>query len=173
MSIIYQIPQQSRYIPTTTVFSATFNAITPGRYDFSGVANQNINVVDLKPSVVYLIERLSIGANVAESEFLTAIANFPVLTIKRSVSAEIVYQRPFPIVNFADGIECAAWIHSDKQNDFLTFSFNGLFSQTPAMIGLTDLKVQISASIYAIDSAYYNASYRDVQAISMGQRNRT
>jgi len=173
MSIIYQIPQQSRYIPTTTFFSATFNAITPGRYDFSGAPNQNINVIDLKPSVVYLIERLSIGANIAESEFLSAIVNFPVLTIKRSVSAEIVYQRPFPIVNFADGIECAAWIHSDKQNDFLTFSFNGLFSQTPAMIGLLDLKIQISASIYAIDSAYYNAAYRDAQSISIGQRNRT
>lgn len=172
MSIIYQIPQQSRYVPTSTIFTATFNAITPGKYDFSGAANQNVNVLELKPNVIYLIERLSIGANVSETEFLTAIDVFPELTIKRSVSAEIVYQRPFPIVNFADGIECAAWIHSDKQNDFLTFSLNGLFSQTPAMIGLADLKIQISASIYAIDSSYYNAAYRDVQNISIGQRNR-
>lgn len=172
MSIIYQIPQQSRYVPTSTIFTATFNAITPGKYDFSGAANQNVNVLELKPNVIYLIERLSIGANVSETEFLTAIDVFPELTIKRSVSAEIVYQRPFPIVNFADGIECAAWIHSDKQNDFLTFSLNGLFSQTPAMIGLLNLKIQISASIYAIDSSYYNAAYRDVQNISIGQRNR-
>lgn len=172
MSIIYQIPQQSRFIPTSTVFSATFNAITPGRYDFSGAPNQNVNVTELKPNVVYLIERLSIGGNIAETEFLTAINQFPLLTIKRSVSAEIVYQRPFPIVNFADGIECAAWIHSDKQNDFLTFSLTGLFNQTPAMIGLNDLKIQVTASIYAIDSSYYNAAYRDVQNISIGQRNR-
>lgn len=172
MSIIYQIPQQSRYIPTTTVFTTTFNLITPGRYDFSEPQNQNVNVLELKPSVVYLIERLSIGANIAETEFLTAIDVFPLLTIKRSVSAEIVYQKPFPIVNFADGIESAAWIHSDKQNDFLTFSMSGRFAQTPAMIGLLNLKIQISASIYAIDSAYYNAAYRDVQGISIGQRNR-
>lgn len=172
MSIIYQIPQQSRYVPTSTVFTATFNAITPGKYNFSGAVNQNVNVVELKPNVVYLIERLSIGANIAETEFLSAIDNFPQLTIKRSVSAEIVYQRPFPIVNFADGIECAAWIHSDKQNDFLTFSLDGLFKQTPGMVGLADLKIQITASIYAIDSTYYNAAYRDVQNISMGQKNR-
>lgn len=162
MSIIFQIPQQSRYVPTSTVFSATFNAITPGKYNFSGAANQNVNVLELKPNVVYLIERLSIGANIAETEFLTAIETFPQLTIKRSVSAEIVYQRPFPIVNFADGIECAAWIHSDKQNDFLTFSMSGLFQQTPGMVGLVDLKIQITAFIYAIDSTYYNAAYRDV-----------
>jgi len=172
MSIIYQIPQQSRYVPTSTVFSTTFNLLTPGRYNFSEAANQNVNVLELKPNVVYLIERLSIGANIAETEFLTAIETFPLLTIKRSVSAEIVYQRPFPIVNYADGIECAAWIHSDKQNDFLSFSLSGIFSQTPSMIGLLNLKVQITASIYAIDSTYYNAAYRDVQSISMGQKNR-
>lgn len=172
MSIIYQIPQQSRYIPTSTVFSTTFNLLTPGRYNFAEAGNQNINVLELKPNVVYLIERLSIGANIAETEFLTAIETFPLLTIKRSVSSEIVYQRAFPIVNFADGIECAAWIHSDKQNDFLTFSMSGIFLQTPAMIGLLNLKIQVTASIYAIDSTYYNAAYRDVQGISIGQRNR-
>jgi len=172
MSIIYQIPQQSRYIPTSTVFDAEFNLITPGRYNFSQITNQNVSVLELKPNVIYLIERFSIGANISETEFLSAIETFPLLTIKRSVSAEIVYQRPFPIVNFADGIEAAAWIHSDKQNDFLTFSLSGIFTQTPAMIGLLNLKIQISASIYAIDSSYYNAAYRDVQNISIGQRNR-
>ncbi|MFA5235092.1 MAG: hypothetical protein WC390_11895 [Sulfurimonas sp.] len=173
MSIIYQIPQQSRYVSTSTIFTGTFNVPTPGLYDFGIPANQDIDVLELKPGVVYLIERMSIGANIAETEFLSAIQDFPQLTIKRSLSAQIVYQRPFPIVNFADGIECAAWIHSDKQNDFLTLSLKGTFAQTPAMIGLAELKIQISLSIYAIDSAYYNVSYRDVQNISIGQRNRT
>ncbi len=173
MAIVYQIPQQSRYIPTSTVFSAGFNLITPGKYDFSGVANQNVNVLQLNQNVVYLIERLSIGGNIAETEFLSAINTFPLLTIKKSISKEIVYQKPFPVVNYADGIECAAWVHSDRQNDFLTFSMSGLFNQTPAMIGLATLKIQVTASIYAVDSSYYNAAYRDVQNISIGQSNRT
>lgn len=173
MSIIYQIPQQSRYISTSTVFDAEFNLITPGKYNFSQVTNQNLNVLELKQNVVYLIERLSIGGNIAETEFLTAIQTFPLLTIKKSISKEIVYQKPFPVVNYADGIECAAWVHSDRQNDFLTFSMSGVFQQTAAMIGLLNLKIQISASIYAIDSAYYNAAFRDVQNISIGQKNRT
>lgn len=173
MSIIYQIPQQSRFISTSTVFDAEFNLITPGKYNFSQVTNQNINVLELKQNVVYLIERLSIGGNIAETEFLSAIETFPLLTIKKSISKEIVYQKPFPVVNYADGIECAAWVHSDRQNDFLTFSMSGLFQQTAAMIGLLNLKIQISASIYAIDSSFYNAAFRDVQNISIGQRNRT
>ena len=172
MSIIYKIPQQSRFISTSTVFVSTFNVPTPGRYDFNVAANQNVNVIELQKNVVYLIERLSFGGNISEIEFLSSIVDFPLLSIKRSVSSEIVYQRPLPIVNYADGIETAAWIHSDKQNDFLTFSLSGLLLQTPAMVGLVNVKIQVTASIYAIDSAYYNAAYRDVQNSSIGQSNR-
>lgn len=174
MSIIYQIPQQSRYISTSTIFTAQFNVPTPGQYDFNVPGNQNINVIELKPGVVYLIERLSTGGTLPEGTFLESIATFPELTIKRSVSAQIVYQKPFPIVNYADGIEAAAWVISDiGNNDNLSLSLIGSLKQLPAMVGMAEVKLQVSLSIYAIDSAYYNAAFRDVQSISMGQKNRT
>jgi hypothetical protein len=90
MSINYQIPTQSRYIPTSTVFSAVFNAITPARYDFTNTAgNQNVNVLLLQPGTVYLIERMNAGGNLSEEQFLESIDTFPELTIKRSVSKGI------------------------------------------------------------------------------------
>lgn len=172
MAIIYQIPQQSRYISTTTIFTAQFNNPTIGRYDFDVPGNQNIQVEELKPGTVYLIERLSIGGNIAEGTYLESIVTLPLLTIKRSISSQIVYKRPFPVVNYADGIEAAAWIHSDKSGDFLTLSLIGLLTQVPSMVGIADVKIQISLSLYAIDSAFWNTSYRDAQNISIGQVNR-
>lgn len=173
MSIIYQIPQQSRYIATSTIFSATFNAITPGRYDFNSPGNQNVNVQELEPGVVYLVERMSTGANLSEADFLASIVDFPTLTIKRSISNQIVYKKPFPIVNYADGIETATFIHSDKGGDNLTLSLVGSLLQLPSMVGIAEVKLQISLSIYAIDSGYFNAAFRDVQSVSIGQRNRS
>src|SRR5574343_288405 len=97
---VYQIPQQARYIPTSTIFTATFNNPTIGRYDFNVAGNQNILVEQLKPNVVYLIEKYSIGGNISELDYLGSIVDFPLLTIKRSVSSQIVYQKPIPLTNY-------------------------------------------------------------------------
>jgi len=172
MSIGFQIPLQSRFISTSTIFEALFNIPTPGRYDFNVAANQNINVIELQRSTVYLIERLSAGGTINDQQYLESIVDFPELTIKRSVSSAIVYQRPLPIVNYTDNTECATWINSDKGNDFLSLSFKGSLRQLPSMVGIASVKMQISLSIYAIDSVYFNTAFRDVQSASMGQSNR-
>jgi len=169
---VYQIPQQSRYIPTSTIFTATFNNPTIGRYDFNVAGNQNILVEQLKPNVVYLIEKYSIGGNISELDYLGSIVDFPLLTIKRSVSSQIVYQKPIPLTNYADGLDCSVFIHSDKQNDFLTLSLSGVLTQLPSMVGINEVKLHVSFSLYAIDSSYYNAAFRDKQNISIGQANR-
>lgn len=173
MAVNFQIPTQSRYISTSTIFTAQFNVPTPGRYNFNVAANQNIQIQELESNVVYLIERMSVGGTLSEGDFLSAIVDFPLLTIRRSISNQIVYKKPFPIVNYADGIETAAFIHSDKGGDQLTLSFVGSLLQLPSMVGLAEVKMQVSLSIYAIDSGYFNAAFRDVQSISMGQRNRS
>lgn len=173
MAVNFQIPTQSKYISTSTIFTAQFNVPTLGRYDFNVAGNQNINIQELDANVVYLIERMSVGGTISEADYLASIDTFPILTIRRSISNTIVYKKPFPIVNYADGIEIAAFIHSDKGGDNLTLSFTGSLLQLPSMVGLAEVKMQISLSIYAIDSGYFNAAFRDIQNISMGQSNRT
>lgn len=173
MSIKYQIPTQSRFIATSTIFSAVFNAVTPAKYDFANTtANQNVIVLRLQPGTIYLIERLSVGGNITESQFLESIDTFPVLTIKRSSSRESVYSQGIPIVHYFDGLECAAWVHSDKNDDDLTLSLSGLLSQLPSMIGILTARIQVSLSIYAIESSYFSGSFRDVLSTSIGQTNR-
>lgn len=173
MAIVYKIPTQARFIPTSTVFSAVFNAITPAKYDFSNtLTNQNINVLELQPNTVYLIERISTGGNITESQFLESIDTFPQLTIKRSISRETVYNKSIPVVNYCDGLEAACFVMSDKSNDFLTLSFSGLLNQLPSMIGIVTAKIQVSLSVFAIEAAYFVGSFRDQISQTFGQYNR-
>lgn len=174
MGISYQIPQQARFIPTSTVFTAVFNAITPGKYDFTQTAtNQNVTVLTFQPNTVYLLERMSAGGNITEGQFLESIETFPLLYVKKKIQNKVVYEKPIPIINYFDGQEAAAYVISDKHSDELRLTFTGLLNQLPSMIGIATVKIQISLNIFAIDSNFWNGSFRDRQGRSIGQVNRS
>lgn len=173
MSVSYQIPPQSRFIPTANVFQATFNVPTPGVYDFTNnVLNQNVTIMKLKPNTVYIIDRISAGGNITEGQFLESISDFPLLYIKKKIGKENVYTKPIPITNFFDGSEASAWFHSDKLGNELQATFTGVLNQLPSMVGLATAKIQISLNVFAVDSNYWNISYRQQLSKTIGQRNR-
>ena len=161
MSIIRQLPQNSRYIPTSTEMAATFNAITPARYDFTNTpACQNVIVTKIQPNTVYLIENLSVGGNIPEEDYLGSIDVFPTISFKNSVRNEIVYQNPIAIVNYFDGLEATAFVKSDNKDANLTLSMSGLCKQLPSMVGLTQLRIIISCAIWAVDERYWGQAFR-------------
>lgn len=174
MSVGYQLPTQARFIATSNIFTAVFNAITPGRYNFTDTpGNQNVTVITLQPNTTYFIDKMSVSGNITEEQYLESIDVFPILYLKKKIKTENVYQKPIPIANYYDGNEISAWVNSDKLNDELTFSFQGLLAQPASMVGIGTVKIQVSLNIFAMDSAFYNAAFRDRQAPSIGQRNRT
>lgn len=178
MGISYQVPTESRYIPTSTEFNAVFNAnpANPGKYDFNtdaaGAINQNIVVEPMQPNSVYLIERMSCGGNLTEGQFLEANDVFCFVDIKRSLGKKRVHRKPIPIANYFDGQESAIWIYSDKDGDQLTLSFSGVLNQLPSMVGIATATIQISLNLYAIESAYFVGAFRSGQGRSIGQINR-
>lgn len=176
MSISYQIPVQSRYVPTATVFTAVFNAnpLNPGKYDFSysGAGNTDVQVLDLQPDTIYLIERISAGGNLTEGQYLESIDTFCTVRIKQLQQKKMVYQFPVPINSYFDGQEAACWINTQKGGDKLILTFEGVLNQLPSMVGIASAKISIALNIFAIDSAYFNATWQDEQARSIGQVNR-
>ena len=161
MGVHYTIPSQSRFVTASVTFTAVYNAVTPGRYDFGGtVACQNVQALEMDQNVIYLIDRMSVGGNIAENDYLASIDVFPRLTFKRSKQQQSIYQFPLPIVNYFDGQECSAWTKSDMKGELLTLSLSGSCRQLPSMIGLTDLILCISLNIFAIDNKDFNASFR-------------
>ncbi len=170
MSIHFQIPTQSRYLPQSVLFTTTFNAITPGRYDFTNDPNsKGVVVMQLQEGSVYLIESMSVSGNITEAEYLSAQESFPDLFVKRSLSNENVYSTPVPLSNYFKGLETPAWVYTDKKDDNLILTLRGIFTQLPSMIGVLDMKIQVSLNVYAIESSVYNGAFRDKLADSMGQ----
>lgn len=171
MSIIFNIPPQSRMINTSTVFSAVFNQYTPGRYDFASTPGcQNVNVIPIVPGTMYLIERMNAGGNVSEDNFLSSIVTFGKIALRKKLSVESVIAADIPLTNYFKGMETATWYYSDKAGDYLTMSMSGVFGQTPDMVGLSPMQVQISMVIFAVESSYFNRFFRDSLHRSVGRR---
>ena len=65
-----------------------------------------------------------------------------------------------PIVNYIDDQDVIAWVKSEKGGDRLIATFTGLLDQTAALVGVTEVKIHVSYSIYAIDSTVFEAKFR-------------
>lgn len=173
MSVNFQIPTESRLIPTSTRFSAQFGVPTVGVYDFTNTAaNRDVSVIPILPNTVYFIDRFSVGGNISEAQFLEAINTFPFLFVKRKILNKNIYKQPIPITNYIDSGELSNFFYSDKTNDELILTFEGILDQIPGMVGLSPVTIQISFNIWAIESSYFNGAFRDSLATSIGQNNR-
>lgn len=152
---------KAQYVPTSTVFSAVFNAITPGRYDFLNTpACQNVQVMDLVPGTIYWIKNISVGGNIPEADYLGSIVDFPALTVRRQSTPAAIYRFPVPINRFINNGECSAWIVNDVRDDVLTLSLSGSCLQLPTMVGLVTLRVNIALNIYGINDQKFAAEFR-------------
>lgn len=173
MSVNFQIPPQSRLIPTSTRFSAAFNTPTVGVYDFTNTAaNSSVKVIDLLPSTIYFIDRISVGGNITEAQFLEAINQFCFLFVKKKLNNRNLYQTSIPIMNYIDSGELSNFFWTDKRNDELQITFQGVLNQLPSMIGISPVSIQVSFNIWAIDQSYFTGALRDMLSPSIGQRNR-
>jgi len=173
MSVTFQIPTEAKFIPTSTKFDGVFGVPTPGVYDFtSNAANQNVSVLTLEANTVYMIDRINVGANISEEQFLGSINSFPVLYMKKKQKNKNLYKFPVPIGNLIDNGEMTNFFYTDNRDDELIMTFEGILNQLASMVGIATVTIQISLNIYMIDSAWFVGSFRDRTAKTIGQKNR-
>lgn len=180
MAIVYEIPHTSRFLATTTQFVGTFNVPTPGVYDFGSATapvavNTNVRVLQFQPNAVYFIERLSLGADVAEETYLQSIVTLPSLQFRKELQRTAVYERVIPCTQLIDNREVGAWVFSDRSDDWLTLTLTGVLTQVPATVGQATITLYVGLSIFQVDSNWYTANFRNVLrpgvgAVMRGQR---
>lgn len=159
--ITFPVPHTARYFNTNNTFTGTFNVPTVNKYDFSVAANQKIDCFEFQKNVQYLIERISIGGNIGESDFNDSIDTVPELTFKTKQSGFVVYEKPFYISNYFRNQDISNFVSSDVSNDYLTLSLSGILSQIPATIGKGTIKISVSLSVFAIDNNVFNKIIRE------------
>ncbi len=175
MGVNYQIPHTAHYFTKTHIFTGTFNVPTIGVYDFGSVAspvagNVNQSVTELQKNKVYLIDRISIGGNIAESDYLDSINLLPDFRLKYKISGENVYFLPYSVVNYLKDSQVTAWVLSEKGGEELFVNFYGILDQIPATIGKLTIKIHLTFSIFIISSTVFYGKFRDALSSQTGDQ---
>ena len=166
--ITHVIPHNARYLPTITTFSAVFNTVSSGVYDFNSPGNKSVVVLSpMDTNSIYLIGGMQSGANIAQEEFLAAIRTTPLLTLRKQQNNEIVYASKIPLVLFSQDKDITAFVHSNKGNDALVADLTGVLAQTQYLLGISPVSIYITFDIFAMDSRDFNESFRGVSTDSL------
>lgn len=165
----FKVPQSIRYHPTVGIFAAPFNPpVAPGLYDFAAAA-QNVILMTLLPNTVYILERISIGGDIAAEDYFDALETTPLLYIRKlpvnSTQPENLYETPIPIVGYTDASESTNFIHSEQGGQRIALAMTGQLHPTPALVGHATVSLHVNLAVYAVNEKYYNATFRDAASV--------
>ena len=173
MAIIKDIPKDSRFIQSVNTFVATFNAPTLGAYDWNVAANTGQVVIDLRKQSVFLLEKLSFSATVAEGDFLEAVTTVPTIRLRRRLDQQNVFYKPIPIVSYVDGNDAIQYVWTrtqDNNPDDLIIDFRGVLTQTAALVGIVTITAQVTFNFYEIVNSAWLKQFRAAYGKGQVQR---
>ncbi len=166
MSIISRIPDNSRVrYPVVRFVSDNLDEL--GQYGWENAGNTLAPLMaEMSASNVYLIERVSFFANVAEAEWLASMltpADFPRVAIQfNRIGGASIYAEPFRCVNYVDNNEQLLYFMPLQNGDVLAATMFGRVNQTQEMIGSVNLLAQMNFTVYEItDRNWINLFQRD------------
>lgn len=174
MSIINHIPDNSRVrYPVARFVSSNLDGF--GRYVWENAGNTKVTLMtDLNANHVYLVERVSFYANVAEADWLESMitpVDFPRIPIAfNRVGGASIYAEPFRAVNYVDNNEQLLYFQALQPEDILVASMFGQVQQTAGMVGKLNLIAQINFTMYEItDRKWIEAYKRDPGHVQSGR----
>ncbi len=163
MSIISKIPDNSRVrYPVARFQSAGLDGL--GQYEWGTAGNKDVPLMDsMRPTSVYLIERVSFFANVLEGTWLESMLtpdDFPRISIKvKGVGGQSIFGDPFRCVNYVDNNEQLLYLQCVRPGDQLVATMYGKVLQVPAMAGMLNLLSEINFTAYEITDKDWVTTY--------------
>ena len=155
--ITYQLPRRIRFVPASGIFSAAFGVPTVGKYDFDG---QIITLFqELLPNSVYLIDAFSIGGNIAAEDFLAAIDTVPLLSIRKNITNENIFDLPIQIQSFFTDRQIVHFFRTGQNKTGLSAYLSGVLNQTPALVGVSSVDLSLNISLHAIDESSFEKEF--------------
>lgn len=150
MALILQLPPGSQFYQPLVRFTATFNAPLVGGYDWNVAGNTGVPFQLIRKNQLYLIERYSFSATIAEGDFFQAVTTVPTLSVRipRETDKQI-YPTPIPLVNYVDGLETLIYAFSNEDQQ-LEATFRGQLNQTAPLVGVPTITAQVQFNIYEV-----------------------
>jgi len=162
MSLNFTIPHRNKFLSTGNIFNATFSNPTVGEYDFTNGNNKQI-VFPLDKTSIYLVERMAIGGNISEENYLNSILTLPQITFRLALTNEIIYTKSVPVVNYYNDRQATTFIHTDKAGDSLTAELTGVLNQISDTVGKSVISLTLTLSVYQIDLKSFNEWFKSTQ----------
>jgi hypothetical protein len=167
MSLSFSVPQSARYIAANYVFTGVFNPPSaPGQFDFGPPTQNGTLLYPFQPQTVYLLERIAVSGDIPSEDYNGALdlTDVPTIYVKRRIipsnASDLVYVKGIPVAEYSDSRECSAFITTDKGGDALCLCMSGKLNMTPALLGRTQVNINIRFDIFAIDERTYNTLYK-------------
>jgi hypothetical protein len=156
MSVQVKIPDNARVRFPVAIFASS-NLDIQSNYNFENAGNANVTLMEnTLAGAIYLIERYSFSANVAESDWLSGMQATPgalpriVLRFK-NVGASNLFSEPFPCTDYVNGHELVVWAPCTQKNDSLVATMYGKIAQVQGDVGDLNLKAKFGMTIYEIN----------------------
>lgn len=173
MGININIPAaQTLPLITENQFSATFNAVTPGLYDWDGntvgSANNAVKILDLEPRSVYIIERINFSANMDEGDFKDVQVPGQALNIwpYLAETQNKIILDPIPFINYYDNLEVYIAFKTNEEGDELLVNFNGQLGSNFNIAGKLVAVALLQLNIYRIQSTEWVRKFDDMNLYS-------
>lgn len=158
--ITYKIPHKARFFPVS--FSATLTLNDPiANGTFQGNSTQKI--LDIQKNSVYLLERMSLSANISEEVFEQSLISLepPVLFFQKKTDLEPLYKFPFRIINYQNERDVSTWIFTNREKEEILCTIGGRLNQTPETIGLFKININVQLNFFVMDMNSYNQYFRE------------
>ncbi len=168
MSIVYQLPANTRPFITQTVFIAPLTLVGGVLvYEFPQATQHATVIRQINPASVYLLSTMSVGGDLDASEYLNAISIVPLLTLEYGSNNSAILEQPFSIGGLTDASEIGVWVRSQSGGQSVTASINsGRLKQTASLVGRTAVSLSFSFTVFAVDEELYNRTMRDAAAMT-------
>lgn len=170
MSINITIPpNNSFFLQTENQFSATFNAITPGRYDWDGAnplsPNNSVQVLELDPWSIYILERINFTCNIDEGDFKDVQISGDALNLRLFLgeTQNKVHLEPIPFINYLKNLETYMPFYSNEEGDTLRAQFDGNLGTNFNIAGKLVVTALVQFNIYRVQSSEWVKRFKDLK----------
>lgn len=162
-----QIPKKNIPLFPAIRSEMKYNIGTPGKYSFPTNTNINIKLLDLEKNSVYLFDKFSFSANLAEEDFLSSLDALKSITmnIVKKQGNENFFKYPTNLINYHTNTEMNFFLETNQSDDQVLITLNGELFQIADTVGLGVITLNISFQVYQIDNTVWNDYYRDVTLV--------
>jgi hypothetical protein len=91
-------------------------------------------------------------------------ATFPQWRLRFASDRTILHALPFPVVQYFDMTQFSTFFWSKAGDDFLDMDFSGTLKQTSELVGIIDIRAQVSLTIYEIIDGNFVKAFQERSA---------